>query len=170
MKKLLSTLAAALLVFFAVAPHPQANAADRVLKHVKVCKYTITDLASDAVLTQANGQAYCDVSDMIPERVVIESNITAITGTNVIFKAISTSDPTNAGATTDPPLLGSDGSTALVSATLTSTGRASKGTSVPVAGTSGVGMNLGTKIGVWADTSSITDLDGFVYLTVIGRQ
>lgn len=171
MKKLLSGFLVALTAFLAVGGSlPKANAADRVLKHVKTCRYSITDLAADAILTQANGTAYCDISDMIPERVVVESNITAITGTNVIFKVLTTSDPANTGATTDAPMLGSDGSTALVSATLTATGRASKGTSVPVVGGSGVGTNLGTKIGVWADTSSITDLDGTVWLTIIGRQ
>lgn len=172
MKKLFfaSFLAALLTVLSVIGLNQQVNAADRVTKVVKVFKYSMTDLAADAVLTQANGQAYGDISDMIVERVVIEHNITALTGTNVIFKVLSTSDPSNAGATTDPPLLGSDGSTALVSATLTGTGRGSKGTSVPVVGTSGVGMNLGTKIGVWADTSSITDLDGTVWIVVFGRQ
>lgn len=169
MKKQLCAVLAFLMVFLS-ALAPQGQAAERVLKHVKVCKYTITDLAADAILTQADGSAYCDISDMIPERVVVEHNITTLTGTNVIFKVLSTSDPNNAGATTDAPLLGSDGSTALVSATITATGRGSKGTSVPEAGSSGVGMNLGTKIGVWADTSSITDLDGTVFLTIIGRQ
>lgn len=144
--------------------------ADRITKAVKTFKYTITDLAADALLTQADGKAYGDIGDMIVERVVLEHNITAIAGTNVIFKALTTSDPLNSGATTDPPLLGSDGSTALVSATITATGRGSKGFSVPVVGTSGVGTNLGTKIGVWADTSSITDLDGYVLITVFGRQ
>lgn len=168
MKKLVLGLLLALLIGLGLAQ--PTSAADRVLKHIKVCKYSFADIAADAVLTQANGKAYCDLTDMIPERITIESNITAIAGTNVIFKVLSSSDPTNVGATTDPPLLGSDGSTALVSATLTATGRASKGTSVPVAGTSGVGMNLGTGVGVWADTSSLTDLDGSVWLIIQGRQ
>lgn len=168
MKKMILAALAAILVL-AGGVH-QAHAADRVTKTVKVCKYSISAVTADAVLTQANGVGYCDISDMVPERIVLEHNVTSLTGTNVIFKVISTSDPTNAGATTDAPLLGSDGSTAVVSATLTGTGRGSKGTSVPIVGGSGVGMNLGTKIGVWADVSSISALDGYVYLTIIGRQ
>lgn len=167
MKKQLAILLAALLVMVSSLP---TFAADRVTKVVKTCKYTITDLAADAVLTKSDGTAWCDVSDMVVERVVLESNITALTGTNVIFKAITTSDPNNAGSTSDAALDGSDGSTDFVSATLTATGRAAKGTAVNVIGASGVTTNLGTKLGVWADTTSITDLDGFVYLTIFGKQ
>lgn len=165
MNKFLSLVLAAALVLGA---NIQADAADRVTKVVKVCKYTISDLAADAVLTQADGKAYCDVSDIVVDRVVMEHNITAITGTNVIFKAITTSDPTNTGATTDAGVEGSDGSTDFVSATLTTTGRGARGFDIPGAGASGLNTNLGTKIGVWADTSSITDLDGFVYLIIFG--
>lgn len=166
MKKLFLSIVALLVVLLA---GQGAQAADRTTKVVKTCKYTITDLAADAVLTKADGTAWCDVSDMVVDRVVIEDSITALTGTNVIFKAITTSDPANAGATTDPALDGSDGSTDLVSATITSTGRHSKGTAIPGAGASGVNSNLGAKIGVWADTSSITDLDGAVWLTIFGK-
>lgn len=170
MKKLLNLVLASLVVFASAGLSMESNAADRVTKTLKICKYSITDLAADALLTQSNGVAYCDISDMVVERVVLEHNITALTGTNVIFKAITTSDPSNAGATTDAALDGSDGSTDFVSATITATGRGAKGTAVNVIGASGVTVNLGTKIGVWADTSSITDLDGFVYLVIFGKQ
>jgi len=168
MKKLFFVFLAALLV--AVSFLPQAEAADRVTKIVKICKYNMTDLAADTLLTQADGTAYCDLSDIIVDRVVLEHNITAIAGTNVIFKAITSSDPTNAGSTSDAALEGSDGSTDFVSATLTATGRGARGTQVPGAGASGLNSNLGTKIGVWADTTSITDLDGTVRLVIFGRQ
>lgn len=171
MKKQLSILLAASLVVASAIP---AMAADRQTKIVKTCKYTVTTAANasaDAVLAKSDGTGnYCDVSDMIVDRVVLEDNVTAITGTNVIFKAITTSDPSNAGATTDIALKGSDGSTALVSATITAAGRHATATGTSNLGASGVTNNLGTKVGVWADVTSLTVLDGFVWLTIFGRQ
>lgn len=170
MKKLLFALLAGLLVFGL-----QAHAAvgfDRPTKIVKICRYVVTTAANasaDAILTQADGTAYCDISNLVVDRVVLEDNITALTGTNVIFKVVTTSDPSNSGATTDPALDGSDGATDLVSATISAVGRHSKGTSMNPVGASGVTENLGTKIGVWADVSSLTVLDGFVYLVIFGK-
>lgn len=170
MKKLfLMGLLASLLVFTTT----QAQAFDRVTSISKTCKYTVTTAANagaDAVLTQANGNAYCDVSNIVIDRIVLEENITNIAGTNVIFKVITTSDPANSGATTDIPLIGSDGSTPFVSATLTATGRASRGTTLPLVGGSGLTSNAGTKLGVWADVTSLTALDGTVWLTIFGKQ
>lgn len=170
MKKLILCLAV-LLAFLAVgAP---AQAADRVTKIVKTCKYTVTTAANasaDAVLAKSDGTGnWCDVSDMSVERIQLEDNVTALTGTNVIFKVITTSDPTNEGATTDAALVGSDGSTAFVSATITGAGRHAKGTQVPGTGGSGLNSNLGTKVGVWADVSSLSVLDGYVWLTIFGK-
>jgi len=170
MKKLLFGLMAALLVLTATGVHSESHAADRVTKVVRTCKYLIGGVIADAVLVQSNGETYCNIYDIIVERVTLEHNVTTLTGTSVVFKVITTSDPSNNGATTDPALDGSDGATDLVSATLTATGRGSKGTSVPIVGGSGVGTNLGTKIGVWADVASISALEGFVYLTIFGRQ
>lgn len=172
MKKLFSILLTASLLGLGFVP--SAHAADRVTKIVRTCKYTVTtaaNAAADAVLAKTDGTGnMCDVSDMIVDRVVLEDNVTAITGTNVIFKAITTSDPSDSGATTDVALKGSDGSTALVSATITATGRHATASGTSNLGASGVVTNLGTKVGVWADVTSLTVLDGFVWLTIFGRQ
>ena len=137
-------------------------------KRYKVIKLTITDLAADGMLADGNGKKYFDVSDMDVERVIMEHNITGLTGTNVIFKALTTSDPNNSGATTDAALVGADGSTAFVSATITAAGRGAKAISLANDGGANC-SNLGTKIGVWADTTSITDLDGELFLVIIGK-
>lgn len=172
MKKLFYSLALVAALVFGLTVQDAEATNKTTTRSLKICKFSYTDLAADAALSQADGTYWCDISDMNVERVVVEDNVTALTGTNVIFKVITTSDPnytTPAGTSADPALDGSDGSTDLVSATISATGRHSKGTSVPVVGASGVGTNLGTKLGVWADTSSITDLDGYLWLVVFGR-
>jgi hypothetical protein len=170
MKKLIPVVLSSLLVLLAIGAQP-VSAADRVTKVVKVCKFTANDVIADAVLARSDGSGnWCDVSDMVVSRVVVETNTTAITGTNMIYKLISSSDPSNAGATTDPPVLGSDGSTAVVSATITSTGRGSKGFTVGTIGSSGVSQNVGTRLGIFADTSSLSAFTGSVWVIVFGSQ
>ena len=168
MKKLFLSIAA-LLIVLATAQH-EAQAADRVTQISKVCKYTITALAADAVLTQADGKAYCDVSNMVVDRIVMEWNLPTVSGgSGVVLKAITTSDPTNiTGATTDSALLGSDGSTAFVSPTITNTPIGSRGSYIAAEGGSGLDSNLGLKLGVWADTTGST-VTGTVWLTILGR-
>jgi hypothetical protein len=167
MKKLLLSVIALLAVLsFGL----QAEAADRVTKIVKSCKYTVTALAADAVLTMADGSAYCDVSNMVVDRVVLEWNLPTVSGgSGIVLKAITTSDPTNiGGSTTDSALLGSDGSTAFVSPTITSTPIGSRGSYIATEGASGLDSNLGTKVGVWGDTTGST-VTGTVWLTIFGR-
>ena len=149
------------------APSPALD--NRVTPFKRVCAATFADIASDQLLTiDGTSKKTCYIGDMKVKRIVLESNITAISGTNVIFKVLTHSDPTYAGATTDPALVGSDGSTAFVSATLTATGRAAKGTAVNVIGASGVTTNIGDILEIFADTTSLTDLDGDVRVVIYG--
>lgn len=141
--------------------------ADRVLKAQKVFRITYSNIAADAMLPDSNGKNYLYIGDINPNRIVIENNLTAITGTSVIIKAVTTSDPTNPGATTDAPLVGSDGSTAVAVASQTAVGIKSYGASIRNSGDAADCSNLGTYIGVWADVTSAT-VSGTVTILVQG--
>jgi len=164
MKKLFIAAFAAIL---AVGAGLHADAADRIFKGQKIFKVTYSGVAADAMLPDSTGKNYLYIGDINPNRIVIENNLTSISGTSVIIKAVTTSDPTNAGATTDAVLVGSDGSTAVAVASQTATGIKSYGASTRNTGDAPDCSNLGTYIGVWADVSSAT-VGGTVTIYVQG--
>jgi hypothetical protein len=163
-KHLVSAIALLALASFTASAH----AADRVLKAVKVFKFPYSAIAADAMLPDASGRNYVYIGDMVPRRIVIENNLTAIAGTSVVFKGVTTSDPTNPGATTDPPLVGNDGSTASTTASQTAVGIKSIGLSIQNTADAVDCSNLGTYFGIWADVTSAT-VSGYVTVTVYGE-
>lgn len=142
---------------------------NRVLKPNKVIRIDFTGITSDQMLSQNNVSMF-DISDVAnPRRIVLEHNVTSLTGTSVTFKTVTSSDPNNSGATTDAALVGADGSTNLASASVTGTGRGSKAISIINTADAADTSNLSKYIGVWADVTSISALAGSIFIYVEGE-
>lgn len=141
---------------------------ERVYKTHKVIKLSFENVTSDRTLSDGNGKVYFDLSDVNWQRLVVEVNIRALSGTSVVFKGITTNDQNNAGATTDVAALMGDATTAFASTSITGTGRTAFSTTKAAADGSAA-SNIGKYIGFWADVSSISDLDGELYLLVEGQ-
>lgn len=139
---------------------------DRVFKTSKVIKLTFTGITSDQLLTDANGANKFDISDVNWKRIVVEGNVTTITGTNVNFKILTSNDQ-NAGATTDSAATYADGTTAFASGAKTATGRFAFATGKE-ASTGAAASNIGKYIMVFADVTSITALEGSLFIYVEG--
>jgi hypothetical protein len=141
---------------------------NRVFKTKKVISLTLNNVIADALLADANGNTVFDISDVNWQRIVIEGNITTITGTNINLKVLTTNDPLNTGgATTDSAATQADGSTAFTSGAKTGTGRFMFATAKYKADGSAC-SNIGNFIEVFGDTTALTVLTGNVNIYVEG--
>lgn len=144
-----------------------SGATTRLFQRSKLITMTFTSLSADTLLTTSDLLAYQDISNVDWERIIFEANVTTLTGTQVIFKGLTTNDPTNAGATTDAAATQGDGTTAVVSATITAVGRYVKGISRRASDGSAC-SNVGKYLGFWADVTSVTVLTGTLNIFVLG--
>lgn len=140
---------------------------NRVFKTSKVIKISFAGITSDQLLTDAAGNNKWDISDVNWDRIVVEYNVTTLTGTSVTFKMLTTNDP-NGGATTDTQADKADGSTDMASATLTGTGRGMFATG-KMAADGSAASNIGKYIEILADVTSLTALVGDIFIYVEGK-
>ena len=144
---------------------------DRVFKTHKVIKVPISITHStDEMLTDAAGANKWDISDVNWERIVVEGNITTITGSTAkVNLKILTSNDSNAGATTDTAAVKGNGSTAMASGDKTATGRFMFATGKSAADGSAA-SNIGKYIELLADkTNAITSIVGDAWIYVEGK-
>jgi hypothetical protein len=137
-----------------------------VYKPSKVITLNMTDLAADTLLSDASGLSAFDLSDVNWERIIVECNITAITGTNVVMKVVTGNR--NALSATSPVAKTGNGSSDFASATITTAGVTMFATSKGAMDGSTV-STVGRYIGILADVTSVTDLDGTITIYVEGR-
>jgi len=99
---------------------------NRVFKNNKVIHWPSQTVTADAILALSNGLHMADISDVAWERIIIEFNVTAMTGTNFVLDLKTTNDKNFDGSNTEASnvqAVQADGSTAVSSATITGTGR-----------------------------------------------
>jgi hypothetical protein len=137
-----------------------------VYKPSKVITLNITDLAADTLLSDASGLSAFDLSDVNWERIIVECNITAITGTNVTFKVLTGNR--NAITASSPVAKAGNGSSDFSSGTLTTAGVTMFAASKGAMDGSAV-STVGRYIGILADVTAVTDLDGTITIYVEGR-
>lgn len=131
-------------------------------------KGTFTNIAADGFVsfTQKGVTTnYLDIGDVDWERIVIDWDVTALSGTNCIGKLKTLNDPAASTAPTATTMDAKDGAgNAVVTTTRTGAGRELVVVSRQDQDTGG--SNIGRYIGFYLDTSSITDLDGSVTIYV----
>ena len=130
--------------------------------------YSFTGITSDQILTflGEDGITYSllDISDVDWNRIILDIDVTTLTGTNVIFK-LKTSNSRAGTAITATTMDAKNGAgTAIVSSTMTAAGRELV-TVARMDADSGA-SNIGRLIGVYADVSSITALVGSITVFV----
>lgn len=134
----------------------------------KVFTGPFSNIAADGFVTlSGSGQdsgTLMDIGDIDWERIVVDLDITALTGTNVIgkLKTCNVKSGTAIAATTMDAKNGAG--TANVSSTATAAGRELH--ALARMDTDSGPSNVGRFIGYYLDTSSITDLDGTVTIYV----
>ena len=141
---------------------------NRVFKTNKTVKLVFTNIAADGMLSTADGISDIDLSDINWQRIVVHGTVDAITGTSVTFKAVTGNDPSVPLATTSVAATKGDGTTAFASASLTGTGTFSFATTKRSSDGSAA-SNIGSKIGFWADVTTVTDLDGSITVYIEGQ-
>lgn len=137
----------------------------RLFRRSKQVKLTNSG-TTDALMAFPDGTFKFDLSDISWERIVLEYNITAITGT-VAFKVLTTNDDNNGGATTDVAAVGADGSTAFASAATNATGRGIVAIAKRKADGSAC-SNVGKWLEIFRDGSTLSALTADLYLYVEG--
>lgn len=145
-------------------------ATERLLKPNAVFTGTFTNVSADGFVTLSGpGQSgeLVDIGDVDWERIVIDWDVTALSGTNTIGKLKTANVKTGtavAAATMDAK---DGGGTAIVTTTRTGAGRELVVIGRKNADADGPGVsNVGRFIGFYLDTTSITDLDGTVTIYV----
>lgn len=140
----------------------------------KVFTGTFSNITSDQLLAifndgESSTASWLPIGDIDWERIVIDLDVTTLTGTNAIFK-LKTCNNKNGTAVTATTLDAKDGTgTAVASATLTGAGRSLIAVSRTGAGdfdTNAVTPNIGQFIGLYADVTTLSDLDGTVTIYV----
>lgn len=139
---------------------------ETLYKPFKVITLSFADIAADALLADASGATAFDLADVNWERIVVETNITALTGTSVTFKVVTGNR--NALTTSSTVAKKGDGSTDFASASITGTGQSMFAASKGAMDGSAV-STLGRYIAILADVTSITDLDGTVTIYIEGN-
>lgn len=144
---------------------------DRLFKTNKVITIPFSGVTSTQVLADALGNIYQNISDVFWSRIVLEWNLTTLSGTSptVSFSLITTNDQSNGGSTTDSPGKQGDGATAISSGTLSGVGRGSVGAAKQ--STSGASAsNVGKFAGVLATVGgTVTACAGTIFLYVEGQ-
>ena len=139
----------------------------RVFRNNKMILLSFTGITSDQMLTDESGNKAFPLGDVDWSRIVIETNVTTLTGTSVTFKVVTTNDAPSIATTSVAAVMG-NGSTAFASASVTGTGRKMFATGKAAADGSAA-SNIGGYIGVWADVDTISALAGTINIYIEGR-
>lgn len=140
---------------------------NRVFKPNKTIKIPSQTVTADAMLDLADGTNRIPLDDVAWKRIVVELNVTAITGTNFVADIKTCIDPSFAFSDTEASNVQAtqaDGSTAFSSATITGTGRYMFSAAKEKSDGSAC-SNIGKAIGLFYDhnATSVT-LEAWIYI------
>ena len=140
---------------------------NRVFKTNKVIQLDFTGVTSDQLLTDSSGNSLFDISDVDWQRIVMEHNVTSLTGTAVTFKVLTTNNK-NGASTSAVAATQADGSTAFKSASVSGAGVGAVATG-KTKGDGSAASNIGKYLMVLADVDTISALVGTIWLYIEGR-
>jgi len=144
----------------------------RVFSRNKVIAIPYTGVTATAVLADALGKVYQDISDVAWKRIVLENRLDTFTGSSspsVTMSLITTNDQINPGATTDPAAKAANGSTTIALSAQTAAGRAVSGFGRTAADGSAA-SNVGKFLGVLATiANTVTACAGTIFIYLEGE-
>ena len=131
---------------------------NRVFKPNKTVKYSSQAKTGDALLDLSDGTHMIDLSDVKWNRIVVEVNVTTLTGTDFNLEAVTTNDQNFDGSDTlasNVLAVGGDGSTAFASGNISATGRTMFACS-KFAADGSAASNIGKYLGFIVDWNATT--------------
>ncbi len=138
---------------------------NRVYKSLKTIRMPLTGLSGGGLASTAAGDVAIDLGDINWQRIIVEVNITALTGTNVNIVGRTTNIKATA-STSDTAALIQDGSTAFASGAKTGTGKSMFATA-KITGTTT--SNIGQFLLMHVTPSALSVLDGEIVIYIQGQ-